>query len=134
MIADVLKSIFTWWNGATIGIRFHIGRSGVFVGEDEFGNRYYEARTNKDSYDRHKRRWVTYRGYAEATKVPPDWHGWLHHTWQEPPTRAPLARKPWEQPHQENLTGTALAYRPRTSILAPQPVAPARDYEAWAPE
>ena len=25
---NFLKSIFTWWNGATIGARFHIGRRG----------------------------------------------------------------------------------------------------------
>ena len=66
----MLKSIFTWWNGATIGIRFTIGRRGVFIGEDDFGNRYYEAKDNRDSYDARKRRWVIYNGYAEASKVP----------------------------------------------------------------
>ena len=73
----MLKAIFTWWNGATIGQKFHIGRRGVFVGQDELGNRYYEARDNRDSYDERKRRWVIYNGYAEASKVTPDWHGWL---------------------------------------------------------
>src|SRR5579872_6932442 len=29
----VLKSIFTWWNGATIGIRFTVARRGVFIGQ-----------------------------------------------------------------------------------------------------
>eukprot|EP01035_Chromulina_nebulosa_P060277 gene60277-82462_t len=53
----VLKAIFTWWNGATIGQKFHIGRRGVFIGQDELGNRYYEARDNRDSYDDRKRRW-----------------------------------------------------------------------------
>ena len=45
---NFLKSIFTWWNGATIGARFHIGRRGVFVGQDERGNRYFEAKDNTD--------------------------------------------------------------------------------------
>ena len=62
----MLKSIFTWWNGATIGIRFTVARRGVFVGGDDYGNKYYEARDNRDSYDNRKRRWVIYRGYAEA--------------------------------------------------------------------
>ena len=35
----MLKAIFTWWNGATLGQRFHIGRRGVFVGQDDYGNR-----------------------------------------------------------------------------------------------
>ena len=52
----MLKAIFTWWNGATLGQRFHIGRRGVFVGQDEQGNRYFEARDNSDSYDQRKRR------------------------------------------------------------------------------
>ena len=57
----MLKSIFTWWNGATIGIRFTVARHGVFVGEDDYGNRYYEGRDSRGSYDDHKRRWVIYR-------------------------------------------------------------------------
>ena len=66
----MLKSIFTWWNGATFGARFHIGRRGVEVGQDAFGNRYYEARDDRDSYDvGRKRRWVIYQGYADASKV-----------------------------------------------------------------
>ena len=40
----MLKRIFTWWNGATLGALFDINRRGIFVGEDEQGNRYYEER------------------------------------------------------------------------------------------
>jgi NADH:ubiquinone oxidoreductase subunit len=131
----VLKSIFTWWNGATIGIRFTAWRRGVFIGEDDFGNRYYEARDNKDSYDARKRRWVIYNGYAEASKVPPDWHGWLHYTFDEPPTIAPLKRRSWEKEHLPNLTGTVDAWRPTGSIArtGERPRATG-DYQAWRPE
>ena len=134
-IPPLLKSIFTWWNGSTIGIRWHIGRTADFVGEDEFGNKYYEARTNRDSYDRHKRRWVTYRGYAESTKVPPGWHGWLRYTYDEPPTKAPLPRRSWEKDHVPNLTGAVGAWRPQGSI-SQGGVRPAAsgDYEPWTPE
>ena len=52
----VLKKIFTWWNGATPGILFTVGRRGVFVGQDEQGNKYYEAKDARDSYGDHKRR------------------------------------------------------------------------------
>ncbi len=107
----------------------------MFVGEDEFGNRYYEARDNKDSYDGRKRRWVIYQGYAEPSKIPPDWHGWMHYTFDEPPTKAPLKRRSWEKDHQPNLTGTVHAWRPKGSIARGGERASATgDYQAWSPE
>ncbi len=131
----MLKSIFTWWNGATIGVRWTITRMGKPIGEDEFGNRYYEARTNKESYDGRKRRWVVFKGYAEATKVPPDWHGWLHHTFEEPPTVAPLMRRDWEKAYIPNLTGTIEAWRPSGSLARTGERPPATgDYQAWRPD
>jgi NADH:ubiquinone oxidoreductase subunit len=132
----VFKSLFTWWHGATPGIRFTIGRRGVFVGQDEFGNRYYEARDARDSYDTERpRRYVTYNGYAEASKVPPDWHGWLHHTFEEPPTVEPLKRQAWEKEHRPNLSGTVHAWRPKGSIArtGERPAATG-DYLPWTPE
>jgi len=131
----VLKDIFTWWNGATIGIRFTVGRRGVFIGQDENGNKYYEAKDTKDSYDGRKRRYVIYNGYAEASKVSPDWHGWLHHTFDEPPTIEPLKRQSWERDHIPNLTGTVNAWRPQGSIARGGERQKATgDYEAWRPE
>lgn len=129
----LLERIFTWWNGATIGALFDINRRGVFVGEDEQGNRYFEER--RPSIEGRKRRWVVYSGLAEASRVPPDWHGWLHHTYAEPPTIAPLPRRPWEKPHRPNLSGTAFAYRPPGSLArsGERPRATG-DYEAWTPD
>ena len=135
LAASVLKSIFTWWNGATIGVRFTAWRRGDFVGQDDYGNRYFQARDASDSYDRHKRRWVIYKGYAEASKVPSEWHGWLHYTFDEPPTVEPLMRRGWEKDHLPNLTGTVEAWRPKGSISRegerPHAVG---DYQAWRPE
>lgn len=131
----VLKKIFTWWNGATPGILFTVGRRGVFIGQDENGNKYYEAKDLKDAYDGHKRRWVVFNGYAEASKVTPDWHGWLHHTFAEPPTVEPLERRSWEKDHLPNLTGTTMAWRPKGSIARGGERDPATgDYQAWTPE
>lgn len=132
---NFLKIAFTWWNGATLGARFHIGRRGVFKGQDELGNRYYEARDNSDSYDDRKRRWVIYNGYAEASKVPPDWHGWLRYTFDETPVEAPLLRRAWEKDHLPNLTGTIHAYHPQGAISRGGDRQKATgDYEAWTPE
>ena len=122
----LLAQIFTWWNGQTLGTRLHTWRRGQQVGADAEGNAYYQSADGS-------RRWVIYNGEAEASRVPPEWHGWLHHTWQEPPTVQPLAHRAWEKPHVPNLTGTELAYHPSGSILLPKPVVP-RDYEAWRPE
>jgi NADH:ubiquinone oxidoreductase subunit len=130
-----LKKIFTWWNGSTFGIDWTIAKRGVFVGQDEFGNRYYEAKDTKDSYDGRKRRWVTFKGYADASKVPAEWHGWLHHTFDEPPTTAPLPRKTWEKDHTPNLSGTIYAYRPKGSLArGGERQRATGDYEAWKPE
>lgn len=129
-----LKTLFTWWNGATLGIHFTILRRGLLVGRDDYGNTYYEAKDASDSYDGRKRRWVTFTGYAEASKVPPEWHGWLHHTFVEPPTTAPLPRRIWEKDHRPNLTGTIHAYKPKGAISrGGERQRATGDYEAWKP-
>ncbi|MGQ0611137.1 MAG: NADH:ubiquinone oxidoreductase subunit NDUFA12 [Paracoccaceae bacterium] len=120
--------ILTWWNGQTLGTQIFTWRRGIRVGEDGQGNVFYRTRDDK-------RRWVIYNGESEASRVSPDWHGWLHFTWNEPPTTAPLPHKPWEAPHHENLTGSAAAYAPPGSIRrAGLAAAARRDYEAWSPE
>ena len=125
ILSTVLRAV-TWWNGSTLGTQLYTWRKGEKVGEDEAGNMFYQTRDGK-------RRWVIYNGEAEASRVGPDWHGWLHHTWDEPPTDKPLVKKDWEKPHVENLTGTALAYAPAGSIRRENP-ADRSDYEAWSPE
>jgi len=130
----MLKRVFTWWNGATFGALFTIWKRGVKVGEDEQGNAFYEERKASFS-DGRKRRWVIYNGLAEPSRVTPDWHGWLHHTFEQPPTTAPLRRQPWEKEHSPNMTGTPLAYRPQGSLWRDGERPPATgDYEAWSPD
>jgi NADH:ubiquinone oxidoreductase subunit len=121
-----LKRLLTWWNSQTLGTQLFTARRGVRVGEDDQGNIYYQTADSK-------RRWVIYNGEVEASRVSPDWHGWLHFTWNDPPTISPLKRRAWEKPHQENLTGTLAAYAPAGSIRKSEPVARS-DYEAWQPE
>lgn len=125
-LLDMAKTAVTWWNGATVGTRLFTARHGKRVGEDAEGNVFYESRDGA-------RRWVIYNGETEASRISPDWHGWLHRTWDEPPTETPLAHKAWEKPHQPNLTGTPEAYAPPGSLRRAKPQ-PLRDYEAWSPE
>ncbi len=124
---DFLLQIFTWWNGQTLGTRFYTWRHGHSVGEDQFGNRYY--RNSDDS-----RRWVIYNGLAEASSIPSGWHGWMHHKVKTPPSSQDYVPYEWELPHQANPTGTAQAYRPKSSLLNKEPENVASgDYEAWTP-
>ena len=131
----VLKLIFTWWNGATLGARMQIGKGGMLVGHDECGNAYYETVDKRFNQDGRNRRFVIYKGYADASKVSPDWHGWLHHTFVEPPTREPLKRRAWEKGHEPNLSGTKWAWRPTGSIARGGKRQEASgDYEPWTPQ
>jgi NADH:ubiquinone oxidoreductase subunit len=125
-ILNTLKRLFTWWGGQTINTQLWTWRHGRRVGEDAQGNIFYTDAAGK-------RRWVIFKEDAEASKISADWHGWLHHTWDEPPTTRPLVTRPWEKPHLANMTGTAAAYGPAGSILRAAP-ADRTDYEAWTPE
>jgi len=124
---ELLLSIVTWWNGATIGTRFWTWRAGEFVGEDEFGNRYFRQKNGR-------RRWVIYNGEAEPSRIPPGWYGWIHGLTEIPPNQDNYRRHEWEKPHVPNLTGTPGAYRPRGSILTPESRQEVTgDYEPWSP-
>ncbi len=99
------------------------------------GNRYFETVDKRRDYDGRNRRFVIYKGYADASRVTPDWHGWLHHTFAEPPTRAPLERRVWERDYQPNLTGTVRAWRPKGAIARGGDRARASgDYQPWTPD
>ncbi len=85
---NFLLKLFTWWNSQTFGTQFWTWKYGEAVGTDEFGNKYYRTKGGKiDPTLLFERRWVIYNGYAEASSVPPSWHGWLHHTVDTPPTQ-----------------------------------------------
>ena len=106
-----------------------------YMGQDAFGNKYYEAAPRK-GYKR-TRRSVDYNGAPEASKVPPEWHGWLHHQTDVYPTlddSAKSFRRPWQKPYAPNPTGTDQAYMPPGHQLKGGKRAKASgDYEAWTP-
>ena len=122
----IVDRVLPWWHGQTLGTQVWTARHGTRVGEDEQGNIYYQTPGAA-------RRWVIFNGEAEASRVPPEWHGWLHHTYDRPPTESPLPRKAWERPHVPNQTGGMGAYHPAGSLHRALPVE-RRDYDAWRPE
>lgn len=114
----------------TIGTRLHTWLHGRLVGRDSLGNAYYEDK--RAGGGERARRWVMFRGAVEASKVPAEWHCWLHYT-----TAAALpeqGHRPWQKPHLANLTGTADSYRPAGhDYQGGQRARATGDYEAWTP-
>jgi len=124
--------------GITLGTRLYTWLRGEEIGRDSFGNRYFREKgggsVHPDSI-RRERRWVIYDGEVEASRVPPDWHAWLHHTTAEPPPPGGTAKRPWQREHQPNPTGTGATYRPPGHTLAGgQRARGTGDYEPWTPD
>lgn len=115
----------------TLGTRLFTLLRGRLVGTDSFGNRYY--RQPRSYGPRRERRWVIYRGEAEASAVPPEWNAWLHHTVERPPA-GETPKRPWQKPHLPNLTGTGEAYLPPGhSSRGGRRAKGTGDYEPWVP-
>lgn len=127
---SILSTIFTWWHGPGLGTRLVGWRTGREVGRDAQGNVYYASKAG-----RRERRWVIYNGMPEASRVPPEWHIWLHKTVDTTPDEAPLKARVWEKPWIPNATGTPAAHRPSGSLaVAATRAKTTGDYEAWSPD
>ena len=83
----------TWWKRETLGTALFTWRKGEFVGTDAYGNRYFQE---KNPRARRRRRWVLYRGEVEGSKVPAEWHAWLHHTSDQVPSDS-ASHRDWEK-------------------------------------
>jgi len=117
-----LKQIFTWWNRQTFGTFVYTLIIGKFIGIDEFGNKYY-------SDSKGKKRWVIYKKRVESTKIPPNWHSWIHfQTKNKPNLKANLFS--WQKQYEENLTGTKRAHKPDGSMLNNEKK-DMKKYETW---
>ncbi len=108
--------------------------AGQLIGEDEFGNCYYQHRRTPKKGRR--KRWVVYKGVAEPSKVPAHWHCWLHYTTDKAPTDGPqIPVHDWQKPHLPNLTGTAHRYLPEGHLLkGGRRAKTTADYVAWTPD
>ncbi|MBO6609291.1 NADH:ubiquinone oxidoreductase subunit NDUFA12 [Altererythrobacter sp.] len=128
----IFGKLFTWWDGATIGTMLYTAREGEHVGTDAQGNKYYRSKPKEGEKER---RWVIYNGNNDASRVPSEWHGWLHGAFDDvPESRLPPA-KIWEADYTPNATGTVSAYRPQGALERGGKRAKATgDYESWSPE
>ncbi|CAL4932520.1 unnamed protein product [Urochloa decumbens] len=107
----------------------------TLVGVDKFGNKYYE-KLHDTQYGRH--RWVEYaeKGRYNASQVPPEWHGWLHHITDNTGDQL-LAQKTarYLVEHKQNYSGEGeeLIYHSKGHALNPGQ----RDwtrYQPWEPK
>lgn len=122
---SLLTRLFTWWNGASAGTRIGLSRARE-AGRDAAGNVYYVRPGG--------RRMVIYNGVVDASRIPPDWHLWMHGADIPPPSDRPIAVPAWVKPHQPNLTGTPRAHMPQGALAKAGVRARATgDYEPWSP-
>jgi len=118
---SLLKQIFTWWHKNTIGTFIYTLFSGKLVGKDKFGNKYYSNSANK--------RWVVYKNEIESTKIPPEWHAWIHFIKINKP-KENINKFPWQKEHEENDTGSKSAYKPDGSLTF-ENQKKLKKYETW---
>ncbi len=90
------------------------------IGNDEFGNAYYE--------NSEKRRFIVYKGCPEPSKIPAQWHGWIHYNTDVAPVNIKTNKFSWQKIHLPNLTGTKHAYKPKDTI------GKAKRYQSWQPK
>ena len=98
------KIIFTWWHKQTLTTFLKTLFTGIYVGKDEFGNKYYKNKKDE--------RWVIYSNDIEATKITSDWYLWMHHTIDKIPVEKEKKKYVWQKNHKENKTGTKESHKP----------------------
>lgn len=86
---------------------------GALKGQDYFGNKYYQDDTAP--FGQH--RWVEYADIHnfDASMIQPDWHGWMHHMYDE----VPGEEKPFEYRPTDTSTHAPYNTHVGLSVLPP---------------
>ncbi|WP_236870150.1 NADH-ubiquinone oxidoreductase subunit NDUFA12 family protein [Candidatus Bandiella numerosa] len=108
---------------------------GKKVGEDEFGNIFYESKKLSRYFGRYMR-WVSYNGIPEPTKVSAEWYSWLHHQENKAPLGEESIKHKLGKSRNLNLTGSKFSYFPPGHFLSKSKTKPKStgDYTAWVPK
>ncbi|KAL1132694.1 hypothetical protein AAG570_010646 [Ranatra chinensis] len=89
---------------------------GRFVGEDGYGNKYYENPYYFFGTDR----WVIYNPRVglnyDGSQIPAQWFGWMHHTTDQVPCEKDFTCHRWMSDHTPNMTGTPMQYVPYSTV------------------
>ena len=117
-----------------LGIKIYTFFNGIKVGEDQFGNQYFQNKKADRTFNR-RNRWVIYKGISEASKVPGEWFNWLHYQTDDLPRKEYHKKYDWEKSHIPNTTGTKNAYFPKgTGTMGIKRAQAIGDYQAWKPK
>lgn len=112
----IIKQHGGWKRALAKGHINDVLKEGEMVGEDKYGNKYYE----NHFYFYPKSRWVEYNEKAyldyDGSQLPAEWHRWMHHSCEHPPTVEKPVQYEWMIDHQENLTGSRFAYMPYSTV------------------
>ena len=120
-VINFFKQIFTWLHKQKVGTFIYTLFVGKFVWKDQFGNKYYKNSKGK--------KWVIYYDNIEASKIPPEWHLWIHSGTVKIP-QSTEKNFSWQKKYEENLTGTERSYKPEGS-LANNQKKNMKKYETW---
>jgi NADH:ubiquinone oxidoreductase subunit len=96
------------------------------VGEDNFGNKYYES--NNCDYLGQVKRQIIYKGGVEPSKIPPIWHAWMHYMVEDSPNDEDMDKDKfaWQQvnlPNQAIVNSSRLIKNETSKAL----------YNRWEP-
>ena len=87
-------------------------RTGQLIGEDKYGNKYYENKT----YFMGRSRFVEYpykgRLDFDGSQIPAEWHRWMHYMTDDPPSTHPPTPRKFFIDHAKNPSGSKDAYIP----------------------
>ena len=128
-VKSVLKYLFTWWNGTTVGTNVFTFFKGKKVGEDYLGNSYFESKDKE-------KRWCIYYDQSEASRICPEWNSWLRFISNTVPASNNITYD-WQKFFKGNVTGLDGAYKPiikRVERLDEDLDNYQSDYKAWKPE
>ncbi len=125
-IKTLFLETFTWWNNQTLGTKLFTFIRGKQVGTDNENNKFYVHKKNS------QKRWIIYNGLMDASRIPAEWHDWLHHRTDEIPNESDKKLN-WYKMHKENSTGTNESYSPNAS-KDKEPAILKKNYKPWRPE
>lgn len=114
--AEVMLLKDNWKDSFMRMYKYKTIRPGRFVGQDQYGNKFYEA--PQDGMDL-RRRWVEMAGRKQeinATKISPEWHTWLTYV----DTHTPMEKIPFEtQQFQLKYKEVALSHMGQKANFVP---------------
>ena len=129
VVKTLLKHLFSWWNGTTVGTNLFTYLKGKKVGEDYLGNSYFESKDKE-------KRWCIYYDQSEASRICPEWNSWLRFISNTVPS-SNIITYDWQKIFKGNVTGLDGAYKPsikRAGRLDEDLDNFQSDYKAWKPE